>query len=213
MFAAGLLAYFFYQYLEYAIGWAFGPLFPLFIVIYAASLAGLVWIAVSIARESLGGLFDARFPRRAFVALNVAIATLLTLLWAQRIAVALAGELEAASLYGETTMVVQALDLGLVVPAALLVSFLVWRHSPAGYAIAAAHVVASIAIAAAILAMLISAGLVEGAVEIPPLLIFGAYTLLAGLIGLRIYRSAGSRDADRVADRRPPAAATSAVRP
>lgn len=29
--ALGLLVYFFYQYLEYAVFWAFGPLFPLFV--------------------------------------------------------------------------------------------------------------------------------------------------------------------------------------
>ena len=44
--AAGLFGYFVYQYLEYSVTWAFGPLFPLFIAIYAASLAGIVWLGV-----------------------------------------------------------------------------------------------------------------------------------------------------------------------
>ena len=42
--AVGLLGYFAYMYLEYAVTWAFGPLFALFIAIYAASLLGIVWI-------------------------------------------------------------------------------------------------------------------------------------------------------------------------
>jgi len=38
--ALGLFGYFFYQYLEYAMTWAFGPLFPMFILIFGASVVG-----------------------------------------------------------------------------------------------------------------------------------------------------------------------------
>lgn len=213
LFAAGLLAYFFYQYLEYSVGWAFGPLFPLFVGIYAASLAGLVWIGVTLAREDLGSLFDDGYPRRAFAALNVTLAGLLTLLWAQRISLGLAGELQAAGLYGETTMVVQALDLGLVVPVTLFVAFLVWRASTAGYVLAAVHVVAAVAMAAAIMGMVISAGIQVGSFEAPPLLLFAVYVALASLIGVRIYRAAGAPAERRGSPRHQRAAATAAVRP
>ena len=47
--ALGLFGYFFYQYLEYAMTWAFGPLFPLFILIFGASLVGLLWFGASVA--------------------------------------------------------------------------------------------------------------------------------------------------------------------
>jgi hypothetical protein len=42
----------------------------------------------------------------------------------------------------------------------------------------------------------ISAGLVAGAMEWPPIIMFGAYLVFASLVGLRIYRSAGV-DSDR----------------
>jgi hypothetical protein len=190
LFALGLLAYFFYQYLEYALGWAFGPLFPLFVVISAVSLAGLVWLGVSIAREGVEGRFDGRFPARPFAVLSVMMAGLLTLMWAQRIAIGLGGDLAAAGLQGETTLVVQALDLGLVVPAALFIGVLAWRRSAAGKALAAVYVVGSVGMAAAILGMVISAGVVEGSFEIVPIAIFAAYVVAGMLIGLRIYRSA-----------------------
>ncbi|HET9083745.1 MAG TPA: hypothetical protein VFN41_05020 [Candidatus Limnocylindrales bacterium] len=57
--ASGLLGYFFYQYLEYAMTWAFGPLFPLFILIFGASLIGLVWFGASMG----GGPLRDRLPR------------------------------------------------------------------------------------------------------------------------------------------------------
>lgn len=197
LFALGLLAYFFYQYLEYAVTWAFGPLFPLFIATYAASLAGLVWIGVGIAREGVVGRFDGSFPARPFAVLSVTMAVLLTLMWAQRIALGLGGDLAAAGLQGETTLVVQALDLGLVVPAALFIGVLAWRRSAASRALAAVYTVGSVAMAAAILGMVISAGVVEGAFEIVPIAIFAAYVAAGTVIGLGIYRSAVPRNAAR----------------
>lgn len=189
LFALGLLAYFAYQYLEYSVGWAFGPLFVLFIAIFAASLAGLLWLGVSVARDGVEGRFADRFPGRAFALPVVTLAVLLSLLWFQRIAVGLGGDLASAGLYGETTMVVQALDLGLVVPISLLVAVMAWRGSPAGRALAAVYVVAAVAMAAAIFAMVVSAGLTSGAFEYPPLVIFGAFVVITGLLGIRMYRS------------------------
>jgi hypothetical protein len=83
---------------------------------------------------------------------------------------------------------VQALDLGAVVPTALLISALAWRRTAIGYVLASVYVVTSIAMSAAIVAMLLSAGIVEGSFELPPILIFGAF--LAVLLGLavRMYR-------------------------
>ena len=189
LFAAGLLGYFFYQYLEYAVTWAFGPLFLLFIVIYAASLAGIVWIGVSIVREGVAGRFGERFPRRSWAVLNVAMAGMLTLLWVQRIVAALGGDLLVGGLTSETTMTVQALDLGLVVPTSVFIAVLVWRRTAAGYALATAYSVAFVAMALAIVGMLLSAWAVEGSLELPPVAIFGAAATVAIALGLRMYRS------------------------
>ena len=197
--AAGLLGYLLYQYLEYAVTWAFGPLFPLFIVTYAASLAGIVWLGVGIARDGVAGRFGDRFPRRAYTLLTGALAVLLTLLWAQRIATGLGGDLEAASLWGETTMVVQALDLGLVVPTALFIAVLAWRRSAIGYVLAAIWIVFSIAMASAIAGMLVAAGLVEGTFEVPPMVIFGAYLFASLVLAWAIYRRAGSPEPEAAA--------------
>jgi len=187
--AVGLLGYFFYQYLEYAVTWAFGPLFLLFVVIYAASLAGMVWIGVNIAREGVAGRFGERFPRRSWAVLNIAMAAMLTLLWVQRVATALAGDLVAGGLTSETTMTVQALDLGLVVPTSVFIAVLAWRRSAAGYVLAAAYSVTFVAMASAIVGMLLSAWAVEGTLEVAPVAIFGLAAAAAVALGARMYRS------------------------
>jgi hypothetical protein len=186
--ALGMFGYFLYLYLEYAMTWAFGPLFPLLIVLMAASLGGLVWLGVSVGREGVSGRFGADFPRRAFAAINITMAALLSVMWIGRIAAGLGGDLVGAGIAGETTLVVQALDLGFVVPTSLFISFLVLRRNEAGYALAAVYTVTAIAMSAAIVSMLVSASIVNGEAQLPPITIFGLFTLLNVLIGLRIYR-------------------------
>jgi hypothetical protein len=192
VFAAGLLGYFFYQYLEYSVTWAFGPLFLLFVVIFASSLAGMVWLGVDIARYGIHGHFRDSFPGRPWAVLSVALASLLTLLWLQRIATALGGDLAAAGLKGETTLTIQALDLGLLVPASLFIAVLTWRRNPYGYVLAASFVVTFVAMASAIVGMLLSAWAAEGALEVAPVAIFGFAALAAVALGIRMYGSAAA---------------------
>ena len=208
--ALGLFGYLVYQYLEYAMTWALGPLFPLFIVIYAASGAGIVWYAVSVARDGVAERFASDFPRRAFALLNVVMALLLAGMWMGRISTGLNGDLEAAGLYGETTLVVQALDLGLVVPLALFAATLVWRRNHAGYALAAVYAVTALAMSSAIVAMLISASIVNAELALPPIVIFGTFVALSGVVALRIYRGIDERQAE---PRRTPPRPSLAARP
>jgi hypothetical protein len=188
LFVLGLFGYFLYQYLEYAMTWAFGPLFPVFILAFAGSLVGVMWIGASVVQERVGGGFVEGFPGRAFAVMSMLLSALLVVMWTQRIATGLAGDLEAAGLHGETTMVVQALDLGLVVPISVLIAALAWRRTDLGRVLASAFLVMSAAMAAAIVAMLLSAGLVAGTFELPPIVIFGAYLVAMAVLGLRMYR-------------------------
>ena len=203
--AAGMLGYFAYMYLEYAVTWAFGPLFPLFVAIYAASLVGLVWIGALLAGEGLVDRFDARFPRRRWAALSLGMAFLLTALWAERIVQGMSGHV-AGLLHGETTMTIQALDLGLVVPASVVIAILALRRNSAGLAAAAAFAVTFTSLSAAIGSMLVSAWLVTGNLELPPIVIFGLAAVGGLAIGLRMYASAQTDGVLHAADAAPSSA-------
>lgn len=172
--AAGLLGYFLYMYLEYAVTWAFGPLFLLFVVICGLSLVGTGWLAWSIHADRAGLPGWDRYPRRGYAALNLAMSGLLTVLWLARISAALSGQ---HLLQGETTMTVQALDLGIVIPVAVASSILVLRGSTLGLAFGAAFSVTFLAMTTAITGMLVSAALVEGVTEIVPIAIFSLAVL------------------------------------
>lgn len=185
----GLFAYLFYQYLMYALTWAFGPLLLPFIALFALSLSGSVWIASSLARESLTSRFDERFPRRGMAALCFVLAFALVAMWLQRIAVGLRGDLAGAMLLGQTTLVVQALDLGLVVPLAIFTGVKVLQRGPVGAILASVVAVKAVAMASAICAMVIAAWRVEGRLDVAPLTLFGGAAVVALLLVVRMLRS------------------------
>jgi hypothetical protein len=209
--AAGLLGYFAYMYLEYAVTWAFGPLFVLFVAIFAASLLGLIWIAATLASDGIAARFDERFPRRSWAALSVGMSLLLGGLWFSRIGQALTDGVS-GYLHGETTMTVQALDLGLVVPISCLIAVLAWRRNDAGLVAASAFAVTYVAMSAAIASMLVSAWLVTGVIELPPIIVFAAACVLGIVIGTRMYISFRTDAAARV-DQLVPAASRPADLP
>jgi hypothetical protein len=186
--ATGLLGYLFYMYFEYSVTWAFGPLFVLHIAIAGLSLGGMVWLVsefapVAASREPAPG-----FPCRSWAALALGMAGLLGLMWAGRIFQALGSTADADSmLAGGTTLTVQAIDLVLVLPTLVISALAVLRRSVVGEMAAAVLVVVFVAMAAAIDAMLLSAGVINGEFEWPPIVLFGAAAAAGLVIGWRMY--------------------------
>ena len=186
--AGGMLGYFAYMHLEYAMTWALGPLFPVFIAVFGASVLGLAAVAAGITHSGMARRFDDRFPRRSWAALSIGLAALLTIMWSARIAGALGAETPA--LAGETTMTVQALDLGLVMPVAILTASLALRRVTVGLVASAAFAITFVGLCAAITSMLVSVAAVTGVVEWPPIVLFATATALGAWLATRIYGSA-----------------------
>jgi hypothetical protein len=197
--AAGFLVYFLYQYAEYAVGLAYGPLFPVYVGIIALSVSGLALLLSRVDIAALPERFGPHFPRKAMVAFGLYMAILLGGMWVPLIA----GTLTATSvpqLYGGTTLVVQAFDLGVLVPLGLFTAVTVYRRLPVGYLLSAVVIVKGASIALGIVAMLVVEWLTTGEPQLPPIIIFGL-TSIAGLaIAVRMYRGIDTR-------------ATAAIRP
>ncbi len=178
--AIGVLGYLWYQYLMYAMFWALGPLFPVFIVLFPACAAAIVWIVTTIDVSSLPAAFGERLPRHAMAGFSFFIGGMLVLMWSQRIATGLSGDLAGAGLLGSTTLSVQALDLGVIVPLAIVTGVTALKRMPVSYLLVPAFAVKGVSMSAAICAMLVSAWMVEGALEVGPFALFGGATLVAG---------------------------------
>lgn len=190
LFATGVLAYFLYQYAEYAMFLAFGPLFPLYVAIFALSLSAM---AILLSHLDLGALADAvdgRFPRRAAASFGVFMAVLLAGMWLPLIARSV-GQTVVPELDGATTLVVQAFDLGFLVPLGIFTAVTVWRRLPVGYVLAAVVVVKGAAMGAGIAAMLVVEYLVTGVLQIVPIVLFAVVSLVCVALAVRVYGSIG----------------------
>jgi hypothetical protein len=119
------------------------------------------------------------------------MALLLTALWIGRIMENLLAE--TAVLHGETTMTVQALDLGLVIPISVLVAIGALRRNAAGLVAAAAFAITFVTMATAIASMMVSAAIVTGVLQPPPIVVFGLAAATGLLLIRRIYASAAPR--------------------
>jgi hypothetical protein len=132
----GMLFYFVYKYLMYAVMVAFNPLFLVYVAIFALSALAFFLNLGGIEVTRLPAHIAARFPRRLFIGFTLVMSAALVLLWLGRIIpYTLAGRFP-DEFGGLTTLVTQAFDLGMVVPLLLATAILLWRRSAWGYLLA-----------------------------------------------------------------------------
>ena len=114
----------------------------------------LVLTAVNV--PALPGLFSSRLPRRRIAALMIVIGVFLTLSWLGRIIPPTLQNTAPTGLDIYSTLPVQALDLGLLVPLAVWGGVAFWRNRPAGYLVAGLVLVKAFSFGTAVAAMGIS---------------------------------------------------------
>jgi len=133
---SGMLFYFVYKYLMYAVMVAFNPLFLVYLAIFALSALAFFLNLGGIEVSRLPAHIAARFPRRLFIGFALTMSAALVLLWVGRIIPYTLANRFPDEFGGLTTLVTQAFDLGMVVPLLLATAILLWRRSAWGYLLA-----------------------------------------------------------------------------
>lgn len=206
--ATGLLAYFCYQYLQYAVYWAYGPLYPVYVATLAFSVSALGLLLYSLDFDALRKRVGPRFPRRAITGYSVAVIVLLVGLWLPVIGGTLGGVVT-DELQGASTLVVPAFDLGLLLPLAIFTAIAVYRRTAVGHVLGILLLVKGGSMALAIAAMLVVEYLVTDELLAGPLVVFAIVALMSVAIGVRALRSvddskaASSHDRDADGPREP----------
>ena len=153
---AGTLANFFYVYILMAVISAFNPLFLVYVVLFSSSFYAMILVLTAVNVPALPGLFSSRLPRRRIAALMIVIGVFLTLSWLGRIIPPTLQNTAPTGLDIYSTLPVQALDLGLLVPLAVWGGVAFWRNRPAGYLVAGLVLVKAFSFGTAVAAMGIS---------------------------------------------------------
>ncbi len=183
----GILGFFLYTYLSMCMLTAFNALFLAYVAIFGLSLYAFILCMLSFDLETLPNRFSEKLPRGWIALLLFIIAAFLSMAWLNKVIVPFIGDTPPA-LDNATTFVIQAMDLSLIVPLAILAGILLLRRSAWGYLLTSVFVLKAIALGLAVSAMVVNmtlAGTPDSAAVAIPFLVITVLNLAAAVSLLR----------------------------
>lgn len=187
----GTLGFFLYTYLSMSMLTAYNNLFLVYVALFSLSLHAFILCMLSFDLEQLPVHFSPRLPRGWIAALMFFVAGFLLIAWLGRIVLPLLSG-GTPALENTTTLVIQAMDLGLIVPLATLSGFLLLQASPWGYLLASVTLLKGVTLGLAVSSMVVNMarrGVGEGAAIAVPFLVIAILNLLMAVVLLKNVRA------------------------
>ncbi|WP_432666874.1 hypothetical protein R9X47_11010 [Wukongibacter baidiensis] len=150
---AGTLGYFLYTYISYAFLAAYNKLFIVYVILFSLSLFSFIFTLQTIDIEGLSYRFPKKLPKKVIAGFSIFIGNTILLMWMGRIIPSLISNAVPVGLESYSTLVIQALDVGIIVPIAILSAVLLLRNRPWGYLLASVFLIKSVTLSAAVSAM------------------------------------------------------------
>ncbi len=154
----GTLGFFLYTYLSMSMLTSYNGLFLVYVALFSLSLFAFILSMISFDLKRLPGYFSPRLPSGWIAALLFLVGGFLLLAWLGRILPPLLQN-ETPVLENTTTLVIQALDLGLIVPLAFLAGVLLLKNNPWGYLLASVTLLKGVTLGLGVSAMAINMAL------------------------------------------------------
>lgn len=155
----GTLGFFLYTYMSMSMLTAYNPLFLAYVALFALSLYAFILSMLSVDLATLPQQFSPKLPRGWIAAVLFAVGGFLALAWIGRVAPEMLDPQMPAALENTTTRVIQAMDLALIAPLAILAGILLLRRIAWGYLLASVAVLKGLTMALAVSAMAINMAL------------------------------------------------------
>ncbi len=148
----GTLGFFLYTYMSMSMLTAYNNLFLVYVALFGLSLYAFILSMMSFDLAGLPRQFSARLPHGMIAALLFVVGGFLSLAWLGRIGGPLVNGTTPA-LENTTTLVIQTMDLGLIVPLSILAGILLLRRSAWGYLLASVFVLKAVTLGLGVSAM------------------------------------------------------------
>jgi hypothetical protein len=175
---AGTLTYFLVTYLFYTVMGMYNEMFLAYIFLAGASFFSLTVTLLSFDVEHLPSSFSSATPVRSTGAFLIFNALAIALLWLSTIIPPLLdGSIVPEQVEHYTTLIVQGLDLGILLPAAIIVALLFIRRKPLGYLLCPVYFVFLSLLMTALTAKVVAMAIL-GYNVIPAIFIIPAFNLL-----------------------------------
>lgn len=151
----GTVGYFLYTYTSYSFLAMYNHLFIVYILIMSLSFFAFVILMMSYKIKELKNYFRKEMPVKLISSFLVFLGIIICLMWLGRLAPSVfKGELP-IGLEHYTTLVIQALDLGFIVPLAIISGLLVRRREGLGYLLSSIIIIKGITLLTAISTMVV----------------------------------------------------------
>lgn len=189
----GMLGYFLYTYASAAFGFTYNPFFLIYVALFSLSLFAFIFAMRAIDVDAVNARITTGFPRTGLAVLNIIAGLFLLMAWAggRVIGSMLAGTVP-AGLDNYSTLFIQVLDLGVVMPASFLTAGLLLKRDRWGVPLATVFVIKTATLGAAVSLMAFNMLRSGMPISLPELLIFPLITL--GVIYYAVRLFAGLRN-------------------
>ncbi|HEX3017440.1 MAG TPA: hypothetical protein VHP31_06255 [Caproicibacter sp.] len=183
---AGTLAYFLYTYMSYSFLLMYNPLFLVYVALMSMSFFALVLVMLSFDLSTLKNAFSDDLPVKTIGFLILAFACAITLMWLGRIVPPLFTGSVPVGLEDYTTLVIQAMDLGFIVPISILSAVLLMKRRPIGLLLSSVMCMKGATMLTAITAMVISQAIAGVQMSIAEMVVFPVANILV-LVGVFVF--------------------------
>jgi len=180
----GTLGFFLYTYMSMSMLTAYNALFLVYVALFTLSLYAFILSMLSFDLADLPRHFSPQLPHGWIAGVLFAVGGFLSLAWVGRIVSPLLQK-QTPALENTTTLVIQAMDLSLIVPLAILSGILLLRRSAWGYLLASVAVLKGLTMALAVSTMginMILAGVPDSLAVVIPFLILTLLNLVMAVL-------------------------------
>lgn len=150
---AGTLGFFLYTYMSMAFNTAFNDLFIVYVALFSLSLYAFILSMMSFDLSTLPQRFSDALPRGWIAGLMIVTAVFLLFAWLGGRILPTITQDAVPAMENTTTMVIQAMDLGLILPFAILAAVQLLRRSAWGYLLSSVAVMKFITMGLAVSGM------------------------------------------------------------
>lgn len=178
----GTIGYFLYTFISYVFLWNYNALFLIYVLLMAASLYAFILALLSFDIKNVPAHFSSKLPTAVLGGYQLFIALMLSLLWLGKIVPTIGDGSVPGGLEHYTTLVIQGMDLGLVVPAAALSGIMIIKRKPIGYLLTSVIVLKAITMLTSLSAMIINQALNGVTMPLMEVILFPALNVLTIII-------------------------------
>jgi len=198
----GTLGYFLYTYTSYTFLWMYNSFFIPYVILMGMSLYAFVLCFMSLNIKKIPLAFSDNLPVKFLGVFQIFIGFAIGLLWLGKIAPSVFASETPIGLEHYTTLVIQGMDLGIVVPTAFLSGILLIKRNSFGYLLSSVIVTKGVTMLTCISAMIVNQALNGVEMSLIETILFPAFNILA-FICLFLLMKNVSNDANTILETEP----------